>query len=32
VSAHVVGNASAPDPECPRVIDHGRRVVRLPVV
>ena len=32
VSAHVSGDLAAPDPECPRVIDHGRRIVRLPVV
>jgi radical SAM protein with 4Fe4S-binding SPASM domain len=32
VSAHVMGDLAAPDPECPRVVDHGRRVVRLPVV
>ncbi|HTJ41336.1 MAG TPA: radical SAM protein [Kofleriaceae bacterium] len=31
VSAHS-GDARAPDPECPRVVDHRRRVVRLPVV
>ncbi|MCS6914331.1 MAG: radical SAM protein [Myxococcales bacterium] len=33
VAAHVVGDATAPDPECPRVIAHGvstRR--RLPVI
>ncbi|HEX3758115.1 MAG TPA: radical SAM protein, partial [Kofleriaceae bacterium] len=24
VSAHVTGDPAAPDPECPRVIDHGR--------
>ena len=24
VSAHVTGDLAAPDPECPRVIDHGR--------
>jgi len=36
VSAHVTGEPAAPDPECPRVIDHTRRArdsrVRLPVV
>jgi len=40
VSAHVLGDARAPDPECPRVVDHGDRVesegrpkrLRLPVV
>ncbi len=32
VSAHVAGDASAPDPECPRVVDHGRKVRRLPVI
>ena len=35
VSAHVAGDASAPDPECPRVLDHaptaGRRH-HLPVI
>ncbi len=25
VSAHVTGDPAAPDPECPRVIDHARR-------
>ncbi|MBA3818998.1 MAG: SPASM domain-containing protein, partial [Deltaproteobacteria bacterium] len=23
VSAHVLGDLTAPDPECPRVLDHG---------
>jgi len=32
VAAHVSGSAAAPDPECPRVIDRGRVVTRLPVV
>lgn len=32
VSAHVTGDLTAPDPECPRVIDAGRRRVRLNVV
>ena len=32
VSAHVAGDLAAPDPECPRVIDHGATRVRLPVV
>jgi radical SAM protein with 4Fe4S-binding SPASM domain len=32
VSSHVLGDPAAPDPECPRVIDHGARRVRLPVV
>jgi radical SAM protein with 4Fe4S-binding SPASM domain len=37
VSAHATGDPSAPDPECPRVIDHGstpcaRAPRRLPVV
>jgi radical SAM protein with 4Fe4S-binding SPASM domain len=33
VSAHTLGDPSAPDPECPRVIDAGpRRPVQLPVV
>lgn len=35
VSAHVTGELSAPDPECPRVIDHAIRrpaPVRLPVL
>ena len=38
VSAHVAGSAAAPDPECPRVVDHatetkaGRATVRLPVL
>jgi len=32
VSGHVTGDPSLPDPECPRVIDHGaRRRVRLPL-
>lgn len=36
VSAHVVGDMAAPDPECPRVIDHvaahSSQRVRLPVL
>ena len=37
VSAHVAGDPTAPDPECPRVVDHRRAVGRtaprrLPVV
>jgi radical SAM protein with 4Fe4S-binding SPASM domain len=38
VSAHVTGDLAAPDPECPRVIDHRRQLateqrrVRLPVL
>ena len=32
VSAHVAGDLSAPDPECPRVMDHGKRRVHLPVI
>jgi radical SAM protein with 4Fe4S-binding SPASM domain len=39
VSAHIAGEASAPDPECPRVVDHARRAAaavparrHLPVV
>jgi radical SAM protein with 4Fe4S-binding SPASM domain len=38
VSAHVTGDLAAPDPECPRVIDHGKADappatrVRLPVL
>jgi radical SAM protein with 4Fe4S-binding SPASM domain len=35
VSAHVTGDLSAPDPECPRVIDHASSrpaPVRLPVL
>lgn len=34
VSAHVTGDAAAPDPECPRVIDHSARPqrVRLPML
>jgi radical SAM protein with 4Fe4S-binding SPASM domain len=28
VSAHVTGDPAAPDPECPRVIDHARRTHR----
>jgi radical SAM protein with 4Fe4S-binding SPASM domain len=35
VAAHVTGDLAAPDPECPRVVDHGRRAparVHLPVV
>jgi radical SAM protein with 4Fe4S-binding SPASM domain len=33
VSSHTTGDASAPDPECPRVVDHGAPAprVRLPV-
>jgi radical SAM protein with 4Fe4S-binding SPASM domain len=33
VAAHVHGDPSAPDPECPRVIDHGvaKRIIRLPI-
>ncbi|MBZ0235166.1 MAG: SPASM domain-containing protein, partial [Deltaproteobacteria bacterium] len=32
VSSHA-GDAASPDPECPRVVDHGSpRKVRLPVV
>jgi len=31
VAAHVTGDPSAPDPECPRVVDRRRRV-HLPVV
>lgn len=27
VSAHVTGDPAAPDPECPRVVDHGGRPV-----
>jgi radical SAM protein with 4Fe4S-binding SPASM domain len=35
VSAHVTGDLSAPDPECPRVVDHAKQrptPVRLPVL
>jgi radical SAM protein with 4Fe4S-binding SPASM domain len=32
VSAHLVGDMSAPDPECPRVIDAGARRVHLNVL
>jgi radical SAM protein with 4Fe4S-binding SPASM domain len=35
VSAHTTGDPSAPDPECPRVIDHqvrGPGRVRLPML
>lgn len=35
VSAHVTGNLAAPDPECPRVIDHraaSHARVHLPIV
>jgi radical SAM protein with 4Fe4S-binding SPASM domain len=32
VSAHVEGDLSAPDPECPRVVDHARKRVRLPTL
>jgi radical SAM protein with 4Fe4S-binding SPASM domain len=35
VSAHVAGDLSAPDPECPRVVDHAPRAGRrhhLPVI
>jgi radical SAM protein with 4Fe4S-binding SPASM domain len=34
VSAHVMGDPSAPDPECPRVVDHGGPAARrtLPVI
>jgi radical SAM protein with 4Fe4S-binding SPASM domain len=32
VSAHVAGDLSAPDPECPRVLDAGVQRVRLPVI
>jgi radical SAM protein with 4Fe4S-binding SPASM domain len=31
VSAHVTGDASAPDPECPRVVDAKPRRVHLPM-
>jgi radical SAM protein with 4Fe4S-binding SPASM domain len=31
VAAHTTSSTS-PDPECPRVVDHGKRVVRLPMV
>jgi radical SAM protein with 4Fe4S-binding SPASM domain len=32
VSAHVRGDLAAPDPECPRVVDHGARRVTLPIL
>jgi radical SAM protein with 4Fe4S-binding SPASM domain len=32
VSAHLANNLAAPDPECPRVIDHGPQRVRLNVL
>jgi radical SAM protein with 4Fe4S-binding SPASM domain len=32
VSTHVEGDPGAPDPECPRVVDHAPRRVHLPVV
>jgi len=34
VSGHVAGDPSAPDPECPRVVDHGGAAsrVHLPVL
>ncbi|MDB4954612.1 MAG: Radical domain protein [Myxococcales bacterium] len=32
VSSHVLGDPALPDPECPRVIDHGATRVRLPVL
>ena len=32
VSAHVTGDLAAPDPECPRVVDHGKRRAHLPVI
>lgn len=32
VSAHVAGDLAAPDPECPRVMDLGKRRVHLPVI
>jgi radical SAM protein with 4Fe4S-binding SPASM domain len=38
VAAHVTGDLSAPDPECPRVVDHagasqrGAAARRLPVI
>jgi len=32
VSAHVTMDLAAPDPECPRVIDHGAKRLRLPVL
>jgi radical SAM protein with 4Fe4S-binding SPASM domain len=32
VSAHVAGDPSAPDPECPRVVDAAPRRPRLPVL
>lgn len=30
VSAHVAGDPSAPDPECPRVVDHGAHRAPVP--
>ncbi len=32
VAAHTAGSAAAPDPECPRVVDHGRAAAARPVV
>ena len=32
VSAHLAGDARQPDPECPRVVDHGVKRRSLPVV
>lgn len=32
VSAHAAGDLSAPDPECPRVVDSRAQRVRLPVI
>lgn len=32
VSTHVLGDATAPDPECPRVVDRGRTRVHLRVI
>jgi radical SAM protein with 4Fe4S-binding SPASM domain len=32
VSAHTTGDPSAPDPECPRVISHGKSRRHLPVI
>jgi len=32
VSSHVLGDPSAPDPECPRVVDHAPARRHLPVV
>jgi radical SAM protein with 4Fe4S-binding SPASM domain len=31
VSTHVTGDLSAPDPECPRVVDHAPKRVHLPI-